>query len=393
MSRFRGISGAFASARGATGLARDNGAVSAFAIPAAVLTHATRTAAALPVGVEIPELLTGRAALLDLPAPGRISAGGASRLLPARDGWCALTLSRPDDVAAVPALLEAEDVGPDPWPAITEWLAAHSADHAVARARLLGMPAAVLAETAAARPVVTRIGAQAPPRPWADLLVIELASMWAGPLLGRILSRTGATVVKVESPSRPDGTRAGSPEFFDWMNSGKHCIAADFDDRTRLCALLAAADVVIEGSRPAALARRGLGPEAVPARDGRVWVRITGHGTAGESAEWVAFGDDAAVSGGLAGGSDDGPFFIGDALADPLTGLESAHAVVESLWRGGGELVEMSMAAVAGTYAALPGAGVIDVVAHRPDPSPPASGLGADHAVVGQLLENRETTC
>ena len=56
----------------------------------------------------------------------------------------------------------------------------------------------------------------------------------------------------------------------------------------------------------------------------------------------------------------DGPVFCGDAIADPLTGLEAASAVADSLSRGGGELIQLSMAAVAATYAALPtiGAGL-----------------------------------
>ena len=37
--------------------------------------------------------------------------------------------------------------------------------------------------------------------------------------------------------------------------------------------------------------------------------------------------------------------FCGDAIADPLTGLEAALAVAESLGRGGGELIHVSMAA------------------------------------------------
>ncbi|WP_197375738.1 CoA transferase [Mycolicibacterium baixiangningiae] len=367
--------------------------MSTFAIPTAVLTHAERIAADLPVGVDIHELLTGRAALLGLPPPGQVSAGGASRLLRARDEWCAFTLSRPDDIAAVPALLECDDVDSDPWPAIAQWLATRSADTAVARARLLGMPAAVLAETSPALPVVSGVGPLAPPRTWADLLVVEMASMWAGPLCGRMLARAGATVVKVETPARPDGTRAGSPEFFDWVNSGKLCIAADFDDHEALRALLAAADVVIEGSRPAALARRNLGPDIVPARDGRVWVRITGHGTAGECADRVAFGDDAAVSGGLVARAQDGPLFVGDAIADPLTGLAAAHAVFDALRRGGGELLEVSMAAVAAGYAALPEDGVVDVVPRRPAPCTPAAALGADNSAVRRLLDNRSAPC
>ena len=61
----------------------------------------------------------------------------------------------------------------------------------------------------------------------------------------------------------------------------------------------------------------------------------------------MAFGDDAAVAGGLVGRSAAGPVFCGDAIADPLTGLESVLAVADSLRRGGGEIVEVSMAAVA----------------------------------------------
>lgn len=364
--------------------------MSAFAIPAAVLDRAARTAAALPVDVDVPELLTGRAALLDLPVPDQVSAGGATRLLRARDRWYALTLSRADDLAAVPALLEVDAVE-DPWPAIAAWAGSQEAAAAVARARLLGMPAAVLGETAPAPPAVSRIGAAAPPRPWRDLVVVELASMWAGPLLGRLLARAGATVVKVESPARPDGTRGGSTEFFDWMNAGKLCVAVDLDS-AELRTLLAVADVVIEGSRPAALVRRGLGPDAAPARDGRIWVRITGYGTIGECADWVAFGDDAAVAGGLVGGSTDEPVFVGDAIADPLTGLEAAHAVVAARGRGGGELVELSMAAVAATNAAVP-AGSVDVPCRRPRPGAPASRLGADTAAVHRLIEERSTAC
>ena len=89
--------------------------------------------------------------------------------------------------------------------------------------------------------------------------------MWAGPLCGQLLARAGATVVKVESARRPDGTRAGAPAFFDWMNAGKLSYAVDFDERPELRELLAVADVVIEGSRPAALQRRGLGPQDVGA--------------------------------------------------------------------------------------------------------------------------------
>src|SRR5690606_37379834 len=72
------------------------------------------------------------------------------------------------------------------------------------------------------------------------------------------------------------------------------------DGRAALRRLLLAADVVIEASRPRALA--GLGAAHTDLRalgwDG-VWLSINGHGPTGAAADRVAFGDDAAVAGGL----------------------------------------------------------------------------------------------
>jgi crotonobetainyl-CoA:carnitine CoA-transferase CaiB-like acyl-CoA transferase len=284
-------------------------------------------------------------------------------------------------------------VGDDPWPAVQHWMAGNVSADVTARARLLGLPVAALGETAAAPPRIKTLGAAATPRKPSGLLVADLSSMWAGPLCGQLLARAGATVIKVETPGRPDGTRAGPPAFFNWMNNRKLSYAIDFDEPSGLRRLLQAADVVIESSRPAALAHRSLGPTDIAPRDGRIWLRITGHGADGEQADWVAFGDDAAVSGGLVGGTHNEPVFCGDAIADPLTGLHAALSGVESLGRGGGELIELSMAAVAATYAADERAAETLCTA-TPAPSGPASQLGADNAVVERLLaERRLASC
>jgi crotonobetainyl-CoA:carnitine CoA-transferase CaiB-like acyl-CoA transferase len=194
----------------------------------------------------------------------------------------------------------------------------------------------------------------------------------------------------VESRNRPDGTRRGEPAFFDWMNSGKLCYTADFDtDGNALRRLLAAADIVIEGSRPAGLRRRALSADDVPARPGRIWLRINGYR---DQPNRPAFGDDAAVAGGLVGAAADGPVFCGDAIADPLSGLEAARAVGKSLRRGGGDVIEVSMAQVAARYAALPQSTEPARRAERParPPAvPSASPLGADNAAVERLVAER----
>ena len=371
-------------------------------IPDGLLLRATEVADAIHRGtgatVDAAELITGRAALLGLTPRGRISAGGATRLLATTDGWCALTLSRPDDVAAVPALVEAEaeaEAEPEAdaeaaWRAVEAWVAQHSVEQVIDRARLLDLPVAGLGEADAADPRVVGCGTAGPARSVAGALVVDLTSMWAGPLCGQLLARNGATVVKVESPGRPDGTRAGNREFFDWMNSGKLSYSVDLTrDEDRLRDLLTVADVVLEGSRPSSLSRRALGPHDIAPRPGRVWLRVTGHGTNGDDADRVAFGDDAAVAGGLVSWADGEPAFVGDAIADPLAGLAAAAAVAEALSRGGGVLVEVSMAGVAAGYAALQRTPETHDGLVRPAAVPAAADLGADNAAVDRLIAQR----
>jgi crotonobetainyl-CoA:carnitine CoA-transferase CaiB-like acyl-CoA transferase len=362
---------------------------------AAVLAEARRVTAdigrLLDVDVDAAMVLAGRAALFGLARGGRISPGGATRLLPTADGWCAIALPRADDVAALPALLEVDSVPTDPWMTLSRWAATHSAKDVVARAQLLDIVAARLGEVAASPPAVRRCGNGTESRRADGLLVADLSSLWAGPLCAQLLARAGAVVVKVESPVRPDGTRGGEPAFFDWMNFGKLSYAVDFDsDVDALRRLITAADVVIESSRPAALRRRQVSVDDVPGREGRIWLRIRGYRGQPDRS---AFGDDAAVAGGLVGAGAHGPVFCGDAIADPLSGLDAARAVGESLHRGGGELIEVSMADVAACYAALPRApstSAVPVARPRPPPpSPSASPLGADNIAVRRIVSER----
>ena len=71
---------------------------------------------------------------------------------------------------------------------------------------------------------------------------------------------------------------------------------------------------------------------------------ITGYGRA---VDRVAFGDDAAVAGGLVAWDDDGPVFLADAVADPLTGIAAAVAVDAALRTDGRWVVDAAMAGVA----------------------------------------------
>jgi crotonobetainyl-CoA:carnitine CoA-transferase CaiB-like acyl-CoA transferase len=329
---------------------------------------------------DVGTLLAGRAAARGWTRRGQTSAGGRCRLLAASDGWIALALARQADLELVPALIagtsgaagsERADAstscvldGDDPWDVLERHVGRRPAAAVVAWAQALGVPAARVPANRAA-PVapwsVTTLGApcRAPAAggsaPAAGLLVADLSAMWAGPLCAHILGRAGARVVTVEDPARPDGARVGDPVLFDRLHRGHDRVSADLSSpsgREVLRAVVDRADVVVEASRPRALGALGLDPGSFcAARPGRTWVSITGYGRSGARANWVAFGDDAAVAGGLVAWDRRGrPVFCADAVADPVTGLYAAVGALASIAAGGGRLVDCAMA-TASAYA------------------------------------------
>jgi hypothetical protein len=298
-------------------------------------------------------LLGERAALLGLSRSGNVSCGGATRLLPTATGYVAVSLARESDNDLVPALVE----GPvaDPWEAVTRWLASTSADAAVERGALLGLPVAAVGERTGGDP--WQVSGPGNPRVRSGRrlgrpLVVDLSALWAGPLCGALLADLGCRVVKVEDPRRPDGARFGPPEFWHRLNGAKEYLALDLSDPRPLQDLLRQADVVIESSRPRALAQLGIDADELVARAERLtWVSITAHGRAAGTR--AGYGDDAAAAGGLVAHDSDGPVFVADAVADPLTGVHAALAAWSGLCAGGARLVDISLSAVAASVAQL----------------------------------------
>ena len=313
-------------------------------------------------------LLAGRAALTAGTRQGRISVGGSCRMVRTRDGWAAINLARNDDRIHLAAVLGGDWPG-DPWKALETSAATLSAAALVGDARLVGVPAAVVPPPSHA--VTAR------PEPWGLIrhgdgrprhrppLVVDLSSLWAGPVCARMLASVGMRVIKVESSRRPDGARRGNSHFYDWLHHGHESVALDFatgSGQQALRDLVASADVVIEGSRPRALRQLGIDAPTV-AEAGATWISITGYGRSDDVADRVAFGDDAAVAGGLNGWDAKGdPVFCADAIADPLTGLHAAVAGLASVLAGGGHLIDLAMSGVAAFSIAHPGRGAAEVV-------------------------------
>jgi hypothetical protein len=308
-------------------------------------------------GLDALALLGERAVHMGLWRRGTTSCGGSCRLLASGDGHLAVSLARDEDFEAVPAWLELDRTpanAPAAWSAVADAVATRELDELVERAGLLGLPVARLGE-AVGEPGVARLALGAgPARPAAGLLVVDLSALWAGPLCGDLLAGAGARVIKVESLARPDGARRGPAAFFDLLNGRKRSVALDFRQREGIEALqtlIRRADIVIEASRPRALEQLGIhAAEEVQAVGPQVWVSITGYGrTKGPTR--VAFGDDAAVGGGLVVWHEGAPMFCADAVADPITGLAAANACLDALAAGGRWLLDVSMAGVCASMA------------------------------------------
>jgi hypothetical protein len=309
------------------------------------------------VTVDGPALLGERAALAGLCRAGATSCGGATRLLRAADGWVAVALPRDEDWELVPAWL-ARMVAAGAWGEVGVEVASRSQSDLVKRARWCGVAVAALGEVGSPPVGVGAARCGDAPTSLPDaLVVVDLSSLWAGPLCAQLLGAAGARVVKVESTSRPDGARSGPSAFFDLLHAGHESVALDFDrdgGRDGLRRLLHRADVVIEGSRPRALHHLGVGAEEIMGDSGpRVWLSITGFGRYAEP-DRVAFGDDAAVAGGLVAWEGDEPRFCGDAAADPIAGLVGAVAVCAALMAGGRWLLDAAMARIAALAASPP---------------------------------------
>jgi hypothetical protein len=301
-----------------------------------------------PVRVDPAVVVTQRAADRGFRRRGRRSANGSCQLLRGPDGWLACNLARPSDLELLPAIVGTSP-GNDPWGALQRAAATQPVDELVERAQLVGVAAARLED----RPPEdfgppVRFERLGPAQPGSQPgLVLDLSAMWAGPLCAQVLRRCGVQVWTVEDPARPDGARFGDPGLYLRLHQGHHLLQISLTSdhgRRELADLMEKADVVVESSRPRALAAFGLTPERfLAAAPGRVWISLTGYGRRGEHSNRVAFGDDAAVAGGLVAWEGDQPVFCADALADPVSGLFAALGGLLALADGGGVLVEVSM--------------------------------------------------
>ena len=208
--------------------------------------------------------------------------------------------------------------------------------------------------------------------PLADLRVLDLSRVLAGPWCSQNLADLGAEVIKVEKPGAGDDTRAWGPPYlkdatgkdthesayFLSCNRGKKSLTLDIaqpDGQRIVRALAASSDILIENYKVGGLARYGLDWPALQAVNPRlIYCSITGFGQDGPYAARAGYDFIVQGIGGLmsvTGERDDlpggGPQKVGVAVADLMTGMYATVAVLAALAHrersGAGQHIDLAL--------------------------------------------------
>jgi hypothetical protein len=214
-------------------------------------------------------------------------------------------------------------------------------------------------------------GGDAPERPLAGLRVVDMTRVIAGPVAGRFLAAYGADVIRVDGPDAEDSRTLVAD-----TTVGKRSTVLDLqiaDDRPRFERLVVGADVVLCGYRPTALEALGYDPpELAKRRPGLVVGTLSAYGGVGPWGQRRGFDSLVQMVSGIAdegrrAAGVDMPRPLPAQLLDHATGYLLAAGVLLGLarrraaGRGGGWLVQTSLARTAGWLEGLPRAGAADI--------------------------------
>jgi formyl-CoA transferase len=200
-----------------------------------------------------------------------------------------------------------------------------------------------------------------PQGPLADVVVIEMGTLIAGPFAGQILGDFGAEVIKLEDPKTGDPMRQWGrslPKGLSpwWPVIGRNKKSVGLNLRTAegqqiAKDLIAGADVVIENFRPGAMEKWGLSYEALSALNPRlVMARVSGFGQTGPYAQRAGYGLIGEAMGGLrhvTGEPDRPPARAGISIGDSLAAMHAVMGITMALHErertGQGQVIDAAL--------------------------------------------------
>ena len=199
------------------------------------------------------------------------------------------------------------------------------------------------------------------PGPLADLRVIEMGSLLAGPFCGQLLGDFGAEVIKLEPPGTGDPMRQWGQEkphgqslWWPVIARNKKSVTVNLrvEAGQKLARdLIARADIVVENFRPGTLERWNLGYDVLSkANPGLIMVRVSGYGQTGPYARRAGYGSIGEAMGGLryVCGAPEAPpsrmgISIGDSLAATFAAVGALVALHHRQRTGRGQVVDSAI--------------------------------------------------
>ena len=181
--------------------------------------------------------------------------------------------------------------------------------------------------------------------PLADLRVIEMGSLIAGPFCGQLFGDLGAQVIKIESPGQGDPMRQWGREKADgnslwWPVVGRNKLSITLDLRQAegqalLRRLVEHADFLLENFRPGTMEKWGCGYPALAAINPRlIMIRVSGYGQTGPYAQRAGFGAIGEAMGGLryiVGNPESPPSRVGISIGDSLAATFACLGALSAL--------------------------------------------------------------
>lgn len=190
--------------------------------------------------------------------------------------------------------------------------------------------------------------------------ILDVSTLFAGPLAATILSDFGADVIKVEHP-RGDPVRHhgyskdGVSLWWKMLSRNKRTVTLNLstaEGQDIMCRLVEDSDVLIENFRPGTLERWNLAPERLQTINPRLVIaRVTGFGQFGPYSGRPGFGTLAEAMSGFAHitGDPDGPPTLPPfGLADGITAQATANAILMALYHrdvhgGPGQVLDIAI--------------------------------------------------
>ncbi len=195
----------------------------------------------------------------------------------------------------------------------------------------------------------------------ADLRVLELGTLIAGPFCGQLLGDMGAEVIKIEAPGQGDPMRTWGPQkrgtpsvWWPVIGRNKKAITLDLrqaEGQSIFKDLCRKADVVIENFRPGTLEKWNCGWEQLSAINPRlILVRVSGYGQTGPYSQRAGYGGIGEAMGGLryiVGEPDRPPSRVGISIGDSLAAVHACMGTLAALHHrhrtGAGQVVDAAI--------------------------------------------------